>query len=1102
MTPILFKEKVNKVILLILFLFIGLGFRCLQLSVIHQESFIELAKKHRRKVVIEPGERGQILDCHGHILATDRVSYRAGISYDAIRKIPRTRYRVIQGKLTKTHPRSDYIRQLCNYLSKELSLDPLDIEDLIHGHASLFPHQFFPLKEDISDDLYSRLKAKEKDWPGLELSTVSKRTYPEKKLGCHVVGYMGAIHRQEYEQIQKEIFQLKNCLESLERGQPLPLWAPYSSYQEVQERLVQLQDKAYQANSLVGKAGIEGKFDARLRGTSAKKKLEVDTMGRTRWPLCDSTESLPGDTLYLSIDARLQRAAEILLAQHEEKRDLSFRIHGKNHHTVPAPWIKGGAVVAIDPQTGQVLALASYPQFDPNDFINRSPHGFHDQSKWLELPQHAAKIFEGELPLEKDYYSQTTQSFYTVSKKLTFETFLDMTLSTSSKVKRQLQSVNSIKKGGQLLHAASQVTELLEGAPPAFWIDILYSEAQLLKSGQALIDATSKSYYIDLYTQHQAMIEGFKEILHPFLSSIPSNHDKLLFLDLLRLFTPDNPQIIQSLELSIAEWFELNQLLIKFEKELKIKMKEWFHTSTFRTWRHDHFKTYLSIKRKEEKKEKRKQKPYLFYLQEEEKIQFDEFYRQFSDRFLFCLIDPLTPCPEPHYSEYLHQFRQTLQESLSHAGLKRLVGALRSDPSDEKIACAKLHKKVDDLQQHLFGIYYFSGKKLETLCDLALQFYPKTGFGYSRSYAYQEAAPQGSIFKIITAYEALRQQYEKNPLHQQELNPLTLTDLSDGKITDEQAQVLGYLPDGKKIQRFYKGGKLPRSSKRCGKIGIKDALEMSSNLYFSILSTDAIRHPTDLTRAAKLFGFGSKTGIDLKGEIAGGVPYDVLSNRTGLYALSIGQHSLVVTPLQTARMLSAVVNGGFLLKPEILHSKVRKIPTLQETPPLIQSYEALSGLDLSCFFFTQHAAIMESKSHFEREVAKKIFFPPAIRSILHEGLRRVINGDRGTARAQAIPFTSLEHKERYANAAQEMVGKTASAEIVYQPCLDKESSAILCKHIWFASSGFDLKAASSPPHANIVIITYLRYGDYGKEAAKLAVDLYREWKKIHEESAI
>jgi cell division protein FtsI/penicillin-binding protein 2 len=1098
-----FSEKVNRVLLFILLLFCGLGFRCFQLAVIQHEDYIEISKRPKRRTTIEQATRGLICDRNGLPLAVNAFTYKVGISYDAIRKLPRSKYRFENGKIQKIPFRSTYIKKLCAYLGKELDLDPYDLEDVIHGKASLFPNQTFYLKEEIPSSLYYKLRSYEKDWPGLKVEIKNKRHYPNQQLASHILGYMGLIHQSEYDKVKHEISALKICLESAEKGTPSPLPIGYDNLQEVKDRYLQLKDKSYQLSSLVGKAGVEGRFDESLRGVFGKRKVEVDIMGRELRVLPDSTKPKEGDTLWLSIDKNLQEAAEILLTKHEEKRDKQFRMAGKNHHLVQNPWIKGGAMVAMDPKNGQILALASYPRFNPNDFLQTDFQSKNAVVKWLEIPAYFEKLWEGELPLEKELFDPLLKRFYTTQKKLNYELYVETVLSSLSKVKKQLLPSPQIRTALNLLESIESIQKLLEECPPVLFIDFLYADKQHILVNAKTIDQETKNFFLDLFLEKQPQIEAIKEKINPFFQLIPHNLDKLLLLDILRIFIPEEffhkPLPADLLKLPIADWFEMNQHCIQLEKALKEQIKNWFHIYTFRTWREEHFKTFLKEKRKLEKEEKKPQKPYLDYLEEEERSQFSLFYQSTKATFLQALIfDDLPPhllCYRNKLQEFKSKWISQHEKSPFNLYQKIMQQTIESN-------CHELlhaHKPFEELKAPLYGIYRLkNSKKNPQLKDLAKHFYPATGFGYSRSYAYQEAAPQGSIFKVVTAYEALKQQILKNPYSAQDPNPLILTDNSDGKITDEQGQILGYTQDGKKISRFYKGGKLPRSSKRCGKISLKEALETSSNLYFSILAADHLKSPLDLTRAAKLFGYGTKTGIDLPGEITGIVPYDVLSNRSGLYALSIGQHSLVVSPLQTAKMFSATVNGGCLLKPQILHSRIKTVENRTTIKDSFEPYHEILGIKSTLFEESNKKNSFELRQIQPKTVIKKLFFPIEIQSVLHEGLKKVVNGERGTARAQSILFESRDQKERYLASSNQMIGKTASAEIVYHPFLDHDANSVLCKHIWFASAGFQQsqqkKLQEKDPE--IVIIVYLRFGNYGKEAALLASELYQEYQKL------
>jgi penicillin-binding protein 2 len=138
--------------------------------------------------------------------------------------------------------------------------------------------------------------------PGVMIQVESQRNYPEGVAGGHLIGYVGEVSAEQLE---------RGDAEDLHQG------------------------------SLVGQYGVEKTFDRLLRGRSGQKSVEVDALGHAkRTVFVDKPRS--GDDLYLTIDARLQKLAEQLLGEED------------------------GAIVALDPTSGEVLALASRPAFDPN----------------------------------------------------------------------------------------------------------------------------------------------------------------------------------------------------------------------------------------------------------------------------------------------------------------------------------------------------------------------------------------------------------------------------------------------------------------------------------------------------------------------------------------------------------------------------------------------------------------------------------------------------------------------------------------------------------------------------------------------------------------
>ncbi len=132
-------------------------------------------------------------------------------------------------------------------------------------------------------------------------------------------------------------------------------------------------DRHYRPGDVVGKAGLEKAWEPHLRGVYGGQLVEVDALGRELRVL-DEEEAIPGDTLVLSIDLDLQQAAEAALGD------------------------EAGAIVALDPRSGDVLAMVSRPAFDPNEFTS----GIKPE-RWRELTTHLrhplnARATQGQYP--------------------------------------------------------------------------------------------------------------------------------------------------------------------------------------------------------------------------------------------------------------------------------------------------------------------------------------------------------------------------------------------------------------------------------------------------------------------------------------------------------------------------------------------------------------------------------------------------------------------------------------------------------------------------------------------------------------------------------
>ena len=155
----------------------------------------------------------------------------------------------------------------------------------------------------------------ESGFAGIEISSESERYYPNKDTACHILGYMGAISEGEKEYYVEKL--------------------------------------GYSASDVVGKAGIESALEEKLHGKAGTKEIRVNSGGQYVETL-NETEAEKGSDVYLTIDLELQKVAEKSLKENVLKNDNS----------------RSGAVVALDVETGDVLAMASYPTYDPNIFAN------------------------------------------------------------------------------------------------------------------------------------------------------------------------------------------------------------------------------------------------------------------------------------------------------------------------------------------------------------------------------------------------------------------------------------------------------------------------------------------------------------------------------------------------------------------------------------------------------------------------------------------------------------------------------------------------------------------------------------------------------------
>jgi penicillin-binding protein 2 len=192
-------------------------------------------------------------------------------------------------------------------IAKGLHLNPDEVRLRIRRFASMPQYQPIFLKEDITPDELSFIEAHKNELPELETIMAHRRLYPRSGFMAHLIGYVGEVSEDMLNQPQFEL---------------------------------------YNPGDVVGVSGVEKQYNNILMGKNGSRRAIVNSRGREVSRL-DETPAEPGKQLKLTLDIDLQIAAE-------------QAIEGKN-----------GAIVAMDPHTGEILAMVSRPTFNPNDFTVR-----------------------------------------------------------------------------------------------------------------------------------------------------------------------------------------------------------------------------------------------------------------------------------------------------------------------------------------------------------------------------------------------------------------------------------------------------------------------------------------------------------------------------------------------------------------------------------------------------------------------------------------------------------------------------------------------------------------------------------------------------------
>lgn len=210
-------------------------------------------------------------------------------------------------------------------LSQLLGLSQEDLRKRIDRYRLLPTFEPIVIKDNLKLEEVSIIEARKDEFPEIKLEVEPRRFYPFGQTGAHLIGYLQEVSVDEL------------------RTQP---------------------EKRWRAGEMVGKAGLEKQYNDQLSGRDGKVQEMVDSLGRPRAEI-SRTEPQPGHNLELTIDFDLQKKAEELLLGRE------------------------GAIVALDPRSGDCLVWASSPSYDPNHFISR-----FSANEWLAIINDPGKPLE------------------------------------------------------------------------------------------------------------------------------------------------------------------------------------------------------------------------------------------------------------------------------------------------------------------------------------------------------------------------------------------------------------------------------------------------------------------------------------------------------------------------------------------------------------------------------------------------------------------------------------------------------------------------------------------------------------------------------------
>jgi penicillin-binding protein 2 len=282
-----------------------LFFRLWALQVLSGTQYLRAAQNNQLRTIRVEAPRGAIVDREGRMLVDNKQA---------------TAVQIVPADLPR---RGGERQRLLRRLSRILDVPYRRVaRDLRRQAANPLAH--VTVKEAAREDEVQYLLEHENELPGVQITETYIRHYPYQSLAAHVLGYVGEINSDQLKRLRK---------------------------------------RGYELGDKIGQGGVEATYDTYLRGQPGRSQLRVDSIGRPRSAVTPMREPRRGYSLRLTIDIKVQRAAEQALRE---------AIAYARTQDCKGCWMaNGGAIVAIDPRNGEIRALASNPTFQPRIFAGQ-----------------------------------------------------------------------------------------------------------------------------------------------------------------------------------------------------------------------------------------------------------------------------------------------------------------------------------------------------------------------------------------------------------------------------------------------------------------------------------------------------------------------------------------------------------------------------------------------------------------------------------------------------------------------------------------------------------------------------------------------------------